>query len=116
MILDRAAKFVASFLGGTRTRETVQLQRYLEHAKAGMPADVASAHEHSAHHHSEILSSKLCGCFYCGKTFSPEEITEWTDNGQTAFCPRCGIDSVLGSAAGFPLTNKFLDEMNLHWF
>lgn len=63
-----------------------------------------------------MLASKLCACFYCGQSFRPDEIAEWIDNDQTAICPKCGIDSVIGSAAGFPLTKEFLDEMNKYWF
>jgi hypothetical protein len=53
--------------------------------------------------------------------FQPNEITEWCDEdsmgaGQTALCPRCGIDSVIGSASGFPLTPEFLEAMNRRWF
>ncbi len=37
-----------------------------------------------------------CGCFYCLAIFDPQEIEEWIedDGGDTALCPRCGIDSV----------------------
>ena len=79
-------------------------------------ADLEIAHKHSIYHRKEILSSELCGCFYCGKTFPPAEIEDWTDEqeglGTTAMCPRCGIDSVVGSASGFPLTPEFLQQMH----
>lgn len=75
------------------------------------------AHKSSSSHKTEILTSDLCGCFYCEQTYSPQEIEEWIDekNGETAICPKCGIDSVLSSK--FPITDKvFLDEMNKYWF
>lgn len=79
---------------------------------------LTKAHYKSSSHRDEILSSKLCGCFYCGQTFLPNEITEWIDEpkgGQTAICSKCGIDSVLNS--DFPITDEiFLDEMNKFWF
>ena len=31
-------------------------------------------------------------------------------------CPHCQIDSVIGSASGFPISKDFLTEMNEHWF
>ena len=34
-------------------------------------------------------------CFDCLKTVAYDEITRWTDDGQTAICPHCSIDSVL---------------------
>jgi len=62
------------------------------------------------------MASERCGCFYCMKTFLSAEIEEWTDNEQTAFCPRCGIDSVIGSKSGYLITPEFLEEMNRYWF
>jgi hypothetical protein len=67
------------------------------------------------------MQSEICGCFYCLERFPPNAITEWIDanatgEGQTALCPRCGIDSVIGSASGFPITPEFLKSMNRRWF
>jgi hypothetical protein len=36
--------------------------------------------------------------------------------GQTALCPKCGIDAVIGSASGYPISREFLAEMHRHWF
>jgi hypothetical protein len=88
---------------------------------AAFPGDVRGAHDHSCRHRPEILRSDLCGCFYCFAVFGPGDIREWTDTddsgkGTTALCPRCGIDSVLGSASGFPLGRPFLEKMHRHWF
>jgi hypothetical protein len=84
--------------------------------------DYIAAHEHCIYHREEILSSKLCGCFYCLEIFSPSEITNWVDVpednniGQTALCPRCMIDSVIGDESGYPITKEFLNKMKEHWF
>ena len=77
------------------------------------------AHKSCSSHKEEILGSTLCGCFYCEQTFSSKEIKEWfeenIEKGETAICPKCGIDSVL--SAKFPITDKiFLREMNNLWF
>ena len=85
------------------------------------------AHKNSSRHRDEILSSELCGCFYCLKVFSPSDIMDWVDEtnndetainqvGQTALCPHCGIDSVIGSKSGFPITSDFLKTMKSYWF
>jgi hypothetical protein len=74
------------------------------------------AHKHSSKHRSEIENSSVCGCFYCGKTFEPKEILDWIDDGNTALCPKCGIDSVIGSGSGLVISKEFLDEMNGYWF
>lgn len=78
------------------------------------------AQAHSSRHREEILQSEHCGCFYCLAIFSPSEITVWVDKeddvGQTALCPRCGIEAVLGSKSGFPIRREFLAQMREHWF
>lgn len=83
---------------------------------------LVEAHKHSSKHREEILKSDLCGCFYCEAIFTPFEIEEWVDEdknniGQTALCPKCSIDSVIGSKSGFPVNDKeFLKEMHKYWF
>ncbi|NUQ35056.1 MAG: cytoplasmic protein [Planctomycetaceae bacterium] len=64
----------------------------------------------------EILSSRLCGCFSCLAIFPPDEVVDWTDDDQTAICPRCPVDSVIGSASGFPIEKDFLAKMHKRWF
>ncbi len=80
-----------------------------------------AAHDRSSHHRAEIESSTICGCFYCCSEFEPNEIGEWVDAiddiiGQTALCPHCGVDAVIGSQSGFPITQEFLAQMRAHWF
>jgi hypothetical protein len=77
--------------------------------------DVNRAHSHADRHRDELLASELCGCFYCLRTFPPGAIWEWLAN-ETAFCPFCRIDSVIGSASGFPITEDFLRRMYVRWF
>jgi hypothetical protein len=80
------------------------------------------AHRHCTLNAHEIASSTICGCFYCCQTYIPTEVTEWIDDtihgqeGRTALCPKCSIDSVIGSAAGFPITVAFLAAMRERWF
>lgn len=74
------------------------------------------AHKHSSNHRGELESSALCGCFYCLSIFRPSEIVEWIDDDQTAICPKCPVDSVIGSASGFPVTKEFLKRMYDYWF
>jgi hypothetical protein len=79
-----------------------------------------AASRHSIRHRNEILTSELCGCFYCLAVFPPGEINEWVDTkdgiGQTALCPKCGIDSVIGSNSGYSIGPEFLARMQKHWF
>jgi hypothetical protein len=50
--------------------------------------------------------------------YAPSEIVDWMGDEAdlTADCPQCGLDAVIGSAAGFPITSDFLKLMNQHWF
>jgi hypothetical protein len=93
-----------------------EVLRSHEWRKATMPGDVQAAHRSSSRHRALVEQSDLCGCFYCLQLFPPSEIHDWADDGATAICPKCGIDSVLPSATGFPLSRAFLTNMNRHWF
>jgi len=85
---------------------------------------IVEAHRHCALHYDEIQRSELCGCFYCLHIFGPTEILDWFDDhnvgegtsGTTALCPKCGIDSVVGSASTYPITKDFLSAMRARWF
>ena len=80
-------------------------------------ATCESAHQHSSGHRDEVLASDLCGCFCCCEIFPPSEIEHWlNERGGTALCPRCSIDSVIGSKSMFPLTPQFLGQMHDYWF
>jgi DNA-directed RNA polymerase subunit RPC12/RpoP len=74
------------------------------------------AHRFSSRHREELEKDTLCGCFHCTKIFRPAEITEWIDDDDTALCPYCGIDSVIGESSGLPITEHFLKEMHRAWF
>tara|TARA_Y100001937_G_scaffold100833_1_gene138190 strand:- start:483 stop:764 length:282 start_codon:yes stop_codon:yes gene_type:complete len=83
--------------------------------------NIKAAHKHSINHRNEILLSETCGCFYCLKIFTPVDIDQWIDKndkaiGQTALCPACSIDSVIGSQSNYPINKEFLAAMQNHWF
>jgi hypothetical protein len=82
------------------------------------PRDILdAAHKHSSNHRHEIERSAICGCFYCCKTFASAEVEEWWDDGDTAECPYCGIDAVIGSASDYPVGDQpFLEAMQKRWF
>ena len=73
----------------------------------------ASALTHASNHRAEIDQSAHCGCFFCFRIFGAAEIRTWIDKNQTALCPRCGIDSVIGTASGFTLDDRFLRKLSL---
>jgi len=82
-----------------------------------MQADYIEAHEFCSNNREQLLQGETCGCFFCLAVFSPLEIERWLQEGTgTAVCPCCGIDSVIGEGAGFPVTREFLEKMKGHWF
>lgn len=72
------------------------------------------AFKRASRHRAEIESSERCGCFSCFRTFEPAAITRWIDGDQTALCPKCGIDTVIGSATMHGLNDTFLRRLHLH--
>lgn len=76
-----------------------------------------AAQKHCSVHRAEVLASGVCGCFHCLELFAPSSIVKWADVdgegiGQTALCPRCGVDAVIGDRAGVPLDKKFLKRLH----
>ena len=76
--------------------------------------DPVLEHDRCRLHRAELLASNECGCFYCLALFTPGEIDEWCDEGETALCPRCGIDSVIPARVGVDV--EFLRRMHRRWF
>ena len=67
-----------------------------------------------------VKASNICGCYHCCSVFPSYEMT-WDDwikdrHGMTAVCPRCHIDSVLGDAAGIPISKEALEEFRDYSF
>ena len=81
-------------------------------------AHLDDAHGHCYANGVEIARSSECGCFYCLELYPPTLISDWADaeNNGTAICPKCGVDSVLGSASSYPLTRDFLTDMRRRFF
>lgn len=85
------------------------------------PDEIREAYEHTSDHRDEILASTSVGCFYCCKVFPKSQIVKWVDKdkegtGHTALCPKCGVDSLIGDAAGYVLSTAFLEKMKSYWF
>ena len=88
--------------------------------------DIIAAHTHCCRHRTEVAASDTCGCFYCLAIFRPAEIDIWLPDDpdaddapapdDTALCPRCGIDAVIGSRSGYAITVEFLTRMKEYWF
>lgn len=82
-----------------------------------MQRNLKAAHRFCSGNKESLKKDNLCGCFYCLEIFHPSEIEEWIDsNENTALCPHCEIDSIIGQNSGFPITKEFLSKMNKYWF
>ena len=65
---------------------------------------------------AEPAHLKLAGCYYCKSIFRADEIKETIDDGKTALCPKCGIDSVLFDSSNFKINSETLLALNKYWF
>lgn len=77
------------------------------------------AHKASFKNMDALRKDTLCGCFKCMEIFSPKEIKETVeenDGKETAICPYCECDSIIGKSSGFPINRSFLLEMCSRYF
>jgi hypothetical protein len=76
--------------------------------------EIESATKHTLYNKNEIENSKMCGCYYCKRTF-PASMIRYDDyiGGEwTALCPLCSVDAVIGDASGVPINKKVLTEIS----
>lgn len=88
-------------------------------------SQVTRYHQFCTGNRQALLESDLAGCFYRCALFPASTVSDWVDgrqvetgeldDGITALCPQCGIDSVLPSSR-VPLTADLLTAMRDHWF
>lgn len=81
--------------------------------------ELIRAYAKSANHRIEVEASQTCGCFCCLKLFEPVAIEAWIDEkrgGQTAICPHCGIDAVIGSGSDLDITPQLLRSLKSEHF
>jgi len=93
-----------------------------------MNKHLLAAYRYTTNNWAQIQGSKLCGCCNCVEIFPADEIVGWTGldmnnvddpaaiDQQTAMCPRCGTEAVLGDKTGYPINAHFLGSMNEAWF
>ena len=74
--------------------------------------------KHSLGNKEEIMKSNKCGCYYSLTIFSPTEFGEddWIDGENTALCPHCMVDSVIGDASGYAITKELLEKLKKRSF
>ena len=77
--------------------------------------EASRLHRHTRANRMELEASEVCGCLACERIYFPSEIVRWVD-GETAVCPHCGIDAVVGSASGIPIMPGVLRRAHERWF
>lgn len=70
----------------------------------------------SLNNSAQVAKSKKCGCYYCCNIFHAKEVTSFTDEGETALCPVCGVDAVIPGAIIENLNSELLSELKKYWF
>lgn len=78
--------------------------------------EIKDASKYSIHNKKQLEESEIAGCYYCCKIFEPSEIKIYVDDNDTAICPNCKIDSVLGDKSGFEITPENLAKLKEYWF
>jgi hypothetical protein len=75
-------------------------------------------HRHAHGNRAELEASEACGCLACERIYFPSEVQHWLSKstGETAVCPYCGTDAVVGSASGIPITPGVLARAHARWF
>ena len=87
--------------------------------------DLKKMHKLSVKNADAVLKSEKVGCFYCARIFPPSDFEEsdfieWTTkDGVTycdAWCPHCGIDSILPESEDYEITREMLMVMGDEYF
>lgn len=81
--------------------------------------ELEEIHKFSRHNKNMLEQSILCYCFHCKRKYEPKLIVEWCDEGVTAICPFCYIDSIIPShipSKTNVFITEFINRMYDYWF
>lgn len=74
-------------------------------------------HRQSIGNKARLSDAKDCGCFFCFSHFPASAAEYWDDEGgETAVCPKCGIDSVIGEYDDERIPDDLLRAMKKRFF
>lgn len=71
---------------------------------------------YSSHNKKYIDTADSCYCFHCKSSFKATDIVSYTDNGQTALCPKCHVDTIIPDSINHEVNESIIEEMNKYWF
>ena len=100
-------------------RKTIKDPKYIEQhsAKRAQCFKYEKAIRCSGVNYKFAETATICGCYSCCKLFAPEDITEWhlyedEEKGGYAYCPFCGVSSVIMDSQGYEITEEFMEELD----
>lgn len=62
-----------------------------------------------------VAISQICGCYNCLNVISVKDIEFWTDDDETALCPKCTLDTLIAGSLGIQLDRETLQKIRDHW-
>ena len=75
-------------------------------------------HSHTIRNRQEIDQSVYCHCISCTRSYPSPIVTDFIKDGEgeTALCPYCGIDAVIGDSCRLIINQAILTYLNKKWF
>lgn len=73
-------------------------------------------HTYAYNNRSLIQQANYCYCFHCKNKIEAKYINDYIDNGVTALCPKCNVDSLIPDCIDEEITDKVIYDMNKYWF
>ena len=86
--------------------------------------DLNKIHKLSMRNVNAVLKSEEVACFYCGRVFPPSDFEdcnlieeyEGGPDSRTAWCPHCGIDSIIAESDEYEITEELIMAMGYKCF
>jgi len=73
---------------------------------------IEGLHAFTSHNKEIMKRSGIYLCSYCQKGGLSKNIENWADDGETALCPDCGVDSLIPAMIPHDITKQLKE----HWF
>lgn len=102
--------------------EREQMRIFVENAKKKW--DLKKIHKDSLRNATAVLKSEKVACFYCSRVFPPSDFSdcdlreelEGGPDSRTAWCPHCGIDSIIAESDEYEITDELVEAMGIMAF
>jgi hypothetical protein len=81
-------------------------------------SELKALHQFSFQNELLLRNAKQAGCFCCLEVFPTSAIEDWIQDQfcQTAYCPHCGVDSVLADDENIKLSHDLLKQLQSKYF